>query len=67
MLVPIPDIPSRPEIILLVLGYLSISQAEHLPDGATIIGYVTGFLLLVLIPLLILDDTESRSEASRSK
>ncbi|WP_231183327.1 hypothetical protein [Haladaptatus sp. DYF46] len=63
----LPDIPSRPEIILLALGYLSISQAEHLPDGAEIIGYITGFFLLVLIPLLILDDTESHSEANSLK
>ncbi|MFH5798658.1 hypothetical protein [Haladaptatus sp. CMAA 1911] len=61
------DVPSRPEIVLLALGYLSISQAEHLPDGAEILGYVTGFLLLALIPLLILDDAESRSEANGSK
>ena len=63
----LPDVPSRPEIVLLVLGYLSISQAEHLPDGAEILGYVTGFFLFVLIPLLILDDVEPRSKANGSK
>jgi hypothetical protein len=62
-----PDIPSRPEIILLVLGYLSISQAHILPDGTAVLGYATGFFLLVLIPLLILNETESRSGASSSK
>ncbi|EFW92394.1 hypothetical protein ZOD2009_08803 [Haladaptatus paucihalophilus DX253] len=64
---PTSDVPSRPEIILLVFGYLSISQAHVLPDGAAVLGYATGFFLFVLIPLLILDETDSRSESSSSK
>jgi hypothetical protein len=45
MSVSLPDVPSQPDIAHLVLGYLSIPQTEHLPDGASILGYVTGFFL----------------------
>ncbi|WP_076429018.1 hypothetical protein [Haladaptatus litoreus] len=61
------DIPPHPEITLIVLGYLAIAQAEHLPDGFSLVGYVLGFFLLVLIPLLALDGGNSTPTASRAK
>lgn len=49
-------VPFRLEVPLLVFGYLVIAQARHLPDGLALLGYATGVMLLVLIPLLALDD-----------
>ncbi len=60
------EVPSRPEPLLLVFGYLCISQAHVLPDGVALAGYTLGFFLLVLIPVSILD-ASSRSESSSSK
>ena len=59
--------PTHPEISLLVLGYVAVAQAQYLPDGLSLVGYVLGFLLLVLIPLFALDDPDSASSASRTK
>ncbi|WP_049971962.1 hypothetical protein [Haladaptatus cibarius] len=61
------DIPPHPEITVIVFGYLAIAQAEHLPDGLSLVGYVLGFFLLVLIPLFALDDEYSIPMASRTK
>lgn len=51
----------RLEVTLLVLSYLAIAQAHHLPNGLTLLSYVTGFFFLVLIPLLALDDASVSS------
>ncbi|WP_082837638.1 hypothetical protein [Haladaptatus sp. R4] len=64
---PSLEVPSRPEPLLLVLGYLCISQAHVLPDGFALLGYVIGFFLIVLIPLSILENADSRSDASSAK
>ncbi|MFB9804088.1 hypothetical protein ACFFQF_00675 [Haladaptatus pallidirubidus] len=61
------NIPPHPQITLIVLGYLVVAQAENLPDGFSVVGYVLGFLLLVLIPLLALGDGDSAPTASRAK
>ncbi|WP_458205093.1 hypothetical protein [Haladaptatus sp. NG-SE-30] len=58
--------PSRIDVTLLLLAYLVVAQAQHLPDGAALVGYVTGFLLIVLIPLLALDETRT-STTSKTK